>query len=145
MTTETISSIQDWLKNQEVADPVELKARDRVTRTVAEGIKANKRPDKGSCNFCSTEAERLNPIQMACCVNCVSKYMRHGKGLEILKVETKSFLCDRCFCHGFKRFFINPKICDRCLQKLGKRHKHRRGILLRNKARQQNSRMGIPQ
>lgn len=122
---ESISEIQKWVvkhqKNEE--DELPDKSKYRVTRTMAEGLKNNKPLPKGRCNFCGLETEVLYPIQMKVCLTCCNKFMKRGGQLEVIKKEMMDYWCDYCMTRTFSPLYINPRICIKCSNRIGVRHK----------------------
>ena len=132
---ETLSEIQSWVKKQEIPeDPISRKSEHRVTRAMAENLKHTEKCPTGKCSLCSVDSERLSPISMKICGNCCTNFLTKGYQFTAVK-EFGSHFCDSCFAHTLQPYKVNPIICDKCIQKLGNTHKHRRDELDHNKQR----------
>jgi len=133
----TISEVQDYMRTKESDDPIPIKSVSRVTRSLAESIKATTPLDGGRCNFCSRHTTRLVPVTMNVCLSCAKKLMTTGGGIKIIKTEQKEFYCDYCLSRGFKAIYINPQICGYCAKRIGRTHKFQRPDMKREQQKQE--------
>ena len=121
----TVSEIQDYLKKHQKPDePIADKAKERVTRQLAEGVKQNQPLPSGRCNGCGREDDRLAPAVMRVCPACVRRMMERGGKLEVYNKEVVDTNCDNCLSRTFTPMKINPMLCNICTAKLGRMHKY---------------------
>jgi hypothetical protein len=141
-----VVEVQDWVRKQEVEDPVGLKSRDRVSREVAEGIKSVVPSSVFKCNFCSREMGECFPVVMKVCLGCVRKFMERGGGIKVVERSVfEDWRCEYCFGRTFSPLTINPFLCKSCSKKFGDRVKGGRKDLLagREQDRRDKVRRGV--
>lgn len=120
----SLTEIEDYLRTTRQEDPVPVKSQDRVRRDIAIGIKNNKSPDSGKCNFCGKEADKLFPTIMSVCKGCIERIIKKGGDITIIQINRPvSKYCDKCFGYSFEEFRINPRLCEYCSRRLGRFHK----------------------
>lgn len=119
----SISEIQDYILKQKADEEIDSKAKYRVTRELAENVKANKPLKQGRCNLCGYEDDRLVPCLMNVCMPCASKFIRNAGTLNTIKKEHHEAHCDYCMSRTFVVFYINPLICNHCVKRIGRTHK----------------------
>lgn len=112
--------IKDWLKKQEVDDPIPTKSQDRVHDAMARNIRNTTPLSKGACHTCGSFTERLVPVQMKICPSCLERFTRKGGPQRIQKREVVRYYCDNCFGMTLTSILINPLICQKCCQRIGK-------------------------
>lgn len=120
---ETISEIQKQIAEQHVEDDIPLKSKQRVLRIIAEGIKKNNPLKKGRCANCSREEDKLIPIPMTICLRCSERFIKNSGELHVINKKNGEIICDFCLNKTFSSFYVNPKICGYCLQKVARIHK----------------------
>ena len=122
----TISEIQNYIKRHQKPEDDEIpdKAKDRVTRQIAESVKGNEELPQGRCNICAREDDKLVPATMTICMTCCGKFMKRGGQLRIIKKEVKDYHCDFCLSRAFTHFYVNPLVCIPCTKKIGRTHKY---------------------
>lgn len=138
----TVTEIQDFLSKQETDDPVKKKSKYRVTRALAENVKANNPLPEGRCNLCGRIEERLIPVTMKICISCCNKFIQRGGGLRIIRKNNEEYFCDNCMARSFINFYVNPVICQICANKIGKTHRMEREELQENIQKSQQQRPG---
>jgi len=136
MTNPTISEIQDYIKaTQRTEDSIPTKAKDRITRAVAEGIKGVKELPKGQCNTCGRHSDKLIPISMKVCLACANKFISRGNGVKFLKTLMEDYHCDNCFTRTFKTVHINPYICEYCAKRVSKQYQSTKSDVMSERRR----------
>ena len=111
--------VRKFLKSE---DPIPDKSKNRVIESLARSIRRTPPLPSGPCQFCETMAERLVPMPMSVCSGCVQKLTKKTDDLRLLKFEYGVFYCDWCLGKGFKKFYINPWLDGKCMEKIGRRH-----------------------
>lgn len=121
----TTSEVTDYLRGLHAEDPIALKSRERVLRAQAEGIKHNQALPGGQCGFCSRNTDKLIPVPMRCCQNCVRQTMERGNGVRVMeRPQPGNAYCDKCLGRTFTTVLINPFACQFCVSKIGTLHKY---------------------
>lgn len=133
----TISEIQDYLTRHMPTEDerIDPKTKERTMRAVAENVKANKELPKGRCNACGWEDDRLIPATMKICLACCKKFMDRGGELQVIKKDIEDYHCEFCQSRTFHTFYVNPLLCHKCSQKVGRRHKYNNAEVLKEKKR----------
>lgn len=130
-----LHKIKDWLKQQEVDEPIASKSRDRVYTSMAKSIRNTTPLPKGACHTCGSYTERLVPVQMKVCPSCFARFLKKGGKQRILKKEIVRHYCDNCFGMTLTSILTNPLICNKCAQKIGKHSRLNMGDLKKRRAR----------
>ena len=75
----------------------------------------------GSCNVCAVWSERLFPDIIKVCPKCLNRFLNRGKGkLTIIKREIVHIvLCYWCNNNTNLFYHLNPRLCEKCLRKVG--------------------------
>ena len=143
----TISEVQDFLKRYQrtEGDPIEQKAKERVTREIATEVKKNKPLPQGRCNICGKEDDRLIPVPMSICPTCANKFIKRGGELRIIKKESKDCFCENCLVRTFTIFQVNPKVCIGCAMRIGRIHKSEKSEVKQQKQiiKKQKEKIGV--
>lgn len=141
----TITEIADYLRGQEVEEEIKMNSKERVLRSMAQGVKKNKPLPAGACHFCGGYDERLIPVVMRVCLRCAKRYMNRGGALIVTKKEYTDFHCDACLNRSFHALTINPKICRYCSIGVGKVHKRgiKNNIKERKEINQEKDKLGV--
>jgi len=123
--TDSFRDIKQWIKkNHKLDSTIPDKAKDRVLRGMAQGIRMNKSPlPSGPCHLCTTENERLAPIQLNLCQGCAKAIHKKVGGLKIINSAFEMHYCDKCFGKAFVKITSNPYVCKKCYIKIGALHK----------------------
>lgn len=119
---DTLLHIKNWLRKQETDEVLQSKSKDRVHGEMAKQIRQIKPLPIGACNLCGTYSERLVPLQLKVCADCLGKTIKKGGELQY-KREIGPSNCDLCLKAGVIMFKINPIVCVKCTAKQGKKHK----------------------
>ncbi len=109
-------------KNFKPEDPIPDKSKNRVIESLARSIRRTPPLLRGQCQLCETMADKLVPIPMNVCSGCVKRFIKKSENIRFLKFEFGEFYCDWCLGKGFKKFYINPYIDKKCMDKLGRKH-----------------------
>lgn len=111
--------VRKYLKSE---DPIPDKSKSRVIESLARSIRRTPPLPKGQCQLCETMSEKLVPIPMNVCSGCIKRFVRKSENIRFLKFEFGEFYCDWCLGKGFKKFYINPYLDKKCMDKLGRKH-----------------------
>ena len=117
--------IKRWLSRQEVqdGDEIDSKSRDRVHTTMARSIQNTRPLDNGTCNFCGNEREQIVPIPMKVCKKCYNDMIKRSGTVRTMKHHYGNIQCDCCLKRTYYIFEINPKLCQKCMTRLGNVHR----------------------
>lgn len=75
---------------------------------------------KGACNLCSFHTEALYPVLMEVCRDCAENFIKRGEKIKLVKKNYYIFSKECVWCRKNKsqHFYINPNICEKCMEKL---------------------------
>jgi hypothetical protein len=124
--SDDLMKIKDWIKKQETDEPIPIKSKDRVYTDLARSIKHTAPLPKGTCHLCGKDEDRLVPLIMKVCPACALKFMKKGGPMRIFRKEIVEYACDYCMGKTFVVYTLNPNICEKCSNLIGKRHKYDR-------------------
>lgn len=127
-------------KEHKPEEPLPSKSQDRVLTDMARVIRRTKAPGGGRCQTCGCQDDRLLPVTLKVCPQCVETF-RNKCGF--VRIQKKDYLsgqyCDWSFGKTFTIYTINPYICRKCMIKLGRKHQtqmpHTRKLMARDAQR----------
>jgi len=136
MIKPTKTEIQKYLKKKKLEeDQINEKSKDRVTGDMAEAVRDNKPLPQGRCNFCGCQEDKLIPVDMKICIRCSNKFIERGGELKVINKTNQDFHCDNCLSRCFTQFYVNPRICQKCANMVGKRHKNKMKDVVKERAK----------
>jgi len=122
-----LRKIKEFVRKREVDEGQEIpsKAKDRVHTSMARSIRQVNPLQAGSCQLCMNYTEKLMPVNLRICKRCLEKFITKVGSQRVLRIQPGTYYCDTCGERVFKTATINPDVCYKCMQRIGKHQRER--------------------
>ena len=95
----------------------------RIRRERAIAMKRTDPLPVGRCSLCGGYNGELYAFAGTLCSACYDRGVNNGGQMKVLYLTLKPGTCDACYRFVGKRYVVNPRACNKCLQRIARRNK----------------------